>query len=439
VRRVRYTVKRRWWAIIGAVVALALAGGMIVQRGPAESPVLTTVAVGPSPSAVVVDARARHAFVLDGDDTVSMLDTRTGNLLRTVPVGKAAMALAVDERVGRVYVVNSYMSSGGQGTMTVLDAASGTIIATTPAGNVPYAVAVDEQSGHVFVLSASITGSVIMLDAVNGHMLKAIDAGANGGPLLGVQVLTVDAHAGRGFAIVSNDVTVGPQVTMFDTRQGLPLGVVKIGLSPFTVVADAQNKRIFASNEGDLAIVDEQTGRVSRLRVPFSTFRVPFSTFIIVDARSGRVFRAGRVRAGYEVADMLDARTGHVIRSIPLAIPMSAIGAATVDAHSGRLIVVSDGRMNGPGSFIGSGSVTVVDVPSSISHRVSVGVHPVAVAVDERTGHVFVVNGGGVVRDADRWGWLPGWLHDKLPFLPPPGLHTRTVPGSVSVIDLSRL
>jgi len=50
-------------------------------------------------------------------------------------------------------------------------------------------------------------------------------------------------------------------------------------------------------------------------------------------------------------------------------------------------------------------------------------------AVDERTGHVFVLNGPRTVPVPDPWAWLPAWLRRRLPFLPPAGRQNRVVWG----------
>jgi YVTN family beta-propeller protein len=42
-----------------------------------------------------------------GSGSVSVLDARSGRLLRTIPVGVAPSAIAVDERAGRAFILNS--------------------------------------------------------------------------------------------------------------------------------------------------------------------------------------------------------------------------------------------------------------------------------------------------------------------------------------------
>src|SRR5437764_4375684 len=96
------------WCACGLTVVLALCapGGHGLHTGarglpgPAGSPVLATVRVGPNPVAVAVDPRSRHVLVVNGGvqadangnllgpGSVSLLDATTGAVLRTVPAGR---------------------------------------------------------------------------------------------------------------------------------------------------------------------------------------------------------------------------------------------------------------------------------------------------------------------------------------------------------------
>ena len=53
-----------------------------------------------------VDEATERVFVGTGRNTVVQLDAVSGRILRTVPVGLAPLALAVDTRSRRVFVVN---------------------------------------------------------------------------------------------------------------------------------------------------------------------------------------------------------------------------------------------------------------------------------------------------------------------------------------------
>jgi YVTN family beta-propeller protein len=110
-------------------------------------------------------------------------------------------------------------------------------------------------------------------------------------------------------------------------------------------------------------------------------------------------------------------------------------GAVAVDSRHGRVFVLNIGTIDQSGSPQDSGSVSVVDTRrGTVLRTLPVGLDPVALAVDERSGDAVVVNGGGTVANDDLWAQVPGWLRHWLPFLPQPGAAT-TQPGSLSIVD----
>jgi DNA-binding beta-propeller fold protein YncE len=77
-------------------------------------------------------------------------------------------ALAVDERLGRVFVAcldhdNVHGLGVGAGAVSVLDATSGALLTTVAVGRGPAAVAVDDSTQRVFVLNNE--GTVSVFDA----------------------------------------------------------------------------------------------------------------------------------------------------------------------------------------------------------------------------------------------------------------------------------
>ena len=73
---------------------------------------------------------------------------------RTVTVGVHPVAMAADERAGRVFILNQETSTR-TGTVSVLAATTGLVLKTIAVGYQPSALAVDEPTGHVFVTSQS--------------------------------------------------------------------------------------------------------------------------------------------------------------------------------------------------------------------------------------------------------------------------------------------
>ena len=88
-------------------------------------------------AAVAIDARRHRAYVVSqvyggpipphhyypygnrplGRGHLSVFDTRTGQLLRTIAVGYGPQAVVIDESSGRVYI-----SNGADGTVSVFEA-----------------------------------------------------------------------------------------------------------------------------------------------------------------------------------------------------------------------------------------------------------------------------------------------------------------------------
>jgi hypothetical protein len=85
--------------------------------------------------------------------------------------------------------------------------------------------------------------------------------------------------------------------------------------------------------------------------------------------------------------------------------------------------------------------VSVLDARSgTLLRTIGVGRHPISLAVDERTARLFVVNtNAGCLRPSSLWDRVPVAVRHALPFLPAPPKPTCNMPGTVTVIDTSRL
>jgi YVTN family beta-propeller protein len=192
--------------------------------------VVRTIAVGSNPAAVAVDVATGHAFVTNnGADTVTMLDVRTGVVLRVVKVGFYPARVVVDQRAGHVFLIHGRGGSrqdfplvpDGVGGTTMLDARSGSVLRTLSVGASPVDdvgnvdamnIAVDEPHGRVYIINQTaaaadyspVVGSVSVLDAGTGHLLRTLTVGRN--PI----ALAVDTTSGRLFVVNTNSGCVPP-------------------------------------------------------------------------------------------------------------------------------------------------------------------------------------------------------------------------------------
>ena len=211
--------------------------------------VLRTIPVGPNPLAVTVDEHLSHAFVLSGGlwhneypsgrSTVALLDTRSGAVLHTVPVGIGATAIALDEPRGYVFVANS-----DDATVSVLDARTATVVHTVAVGLHPCALAVEERSGHVLVANEH-DGSVSMMEARSGRVLRTLAVDMN------PWSIAVDQHTDRIFVSMGEGLwpsaTPG-RVQVLDGHTGQRLRTVAVGLGPTALAVEERSGHVFVAN-----------------------------------------------------------------------------------------------------------------------------------------------------------------------------------------------
>jgi len=498
--------------LLAGLALLALLGGaMDVAHRLDENPVVGTVTIGPDPGTLVVDTQTERAFIGDQSSArVDVLDTARGTLVRTVavapsPAGTQVDDLAADERLGRVFVLSapSLGSPLLRGYVSLLDARSGRLLRTTPVtlGGALGWLAVDRRTRRVFVLGfpdylpvgttpdpVRDAVRVSVLDALSGRLVRALalplppqplGSGAFAGSPLGVdqrtkrvfvsrfdgaRVSVLDAASGRLLRTVTlrgrrramtvttwdedapvvdartNRVFVGDvrrgTFSMLDAASGqlLRTTALPVAVYPSAPVVDARAGRVFVVDGAGVSVFDAGTGRLlHRIVVRRNAPRFP-PLAVVVDARHGRAFVVARSTG---TVGVLDSRSGRVLRTLSVG---GRLGGAVVDSGAGRLVVTIGGAPTQAGTLAGPGLVGVLDGRSgALLRTIRVGSGPRAVAVDERTGHAVVVTCGGTLPAPATWGWLPvpAWLRQGLPVLPSPGPRTRTTSPSVSVLDLT--
>lgn len=428
-------IHRRWVAV-GVLLAVLLAGmisGLVTSQADA-SPVLRTVTVGHAPYwTLALDEQTTRAFVFNRQDgTVSVLNTHTGALLRTVTLTTSDAWIAVAKRAGRVFV-SSYQA----GTITMLDARTGRVLQIVRDGN-DLGVAVDEQTNHVFVGTAS---GLTLLDARSGAVLRRL-------PVCGeVFAVAVSVRTGHVFA-KCDDRTIA----MLDAHTGHRMHVVPDQSGQYgTLVVDEQTNRVFGlGNQPAMDVLDAQTGAYLR------TISIdPSSNAPVIDARTGRAY-LGLGNANTNMppphtseAVVLNGKTGTILHHIPIAGNPSAL---VVDPHTGHVLVGSIGPLD-PGDLpTGTGTLSILDAGSGrVVRSVRIGLSPSDVAIDGLARRVLVVNSGsdshgkGTLKTwqpAEGW-WARairklkqtlGWLPITVPPRPAP-----TTNGTVTTLDLTRL
>jgi len=440
-------------AAVAAVAAVVGAGAIMATRGASASPVLFSQVVGPDPGAVALDARAGHVFVANRGNTLSMLDANDGRVLRTVTLNSAPASLAVDTRRGHLLVDSLSFSVGAPNSVTTIDTRTGSILRATDVGQGASAIALDQGAGRAYVANSQ-DDTMSTLDLASGRTLRTVPVGFDHTTGYDPVAIAADLRAGHIFTANSGNNSI----SMFDAASGRLLRVTHLGkpmlngretFGAHSLAVSETDGHLFVGGNtpygsgGAVRTLDTRSGAVIR------TVGVSWDPGeIAMDTRTGRVFVPNGAGPGL----LLDARTGAVAGAIGWSSgSWSAGDGMAVDERTGLVYRLAGAAIDNTGAAVGTGRLLAFDGKTgALVRAVLVGLLPRDLALDSRTGHVFVSSlsdlefnrygyrtraGGG----SGPWGWVPqpirGWLPHAPSVQPPP---SGPINGAVSVIDTTR-
>lgn len=139
----------------GMLYAANQRGNEIVEIDPKSYAIVRRFPVGGDrPTQLVIDSKTRRIFVTNqGSGDVSVLDSRTGRVLRTVKTGAGALGIGFNPSNNRLYVANRMT-----GTVSVVNAESYTIEANVSSGSLPNTIAVNSRTNRTYVTNKARRG-----------------------------------------------------------------------------------------------------------------------------------------------------------------------------------------------------------------------------------------------------------------------------------------
>ncbi len=328
--------------------------GSVAVLDPRSGQRLATLTVGVAPVAVATDPRSGHVFVVNaGEGSVTILDGWRGRVLGVVAVGPGPRAVAVDVPDRRVIVASAGVADSmgtpiGAGSVSLLDAGSGQVVGTVALGAAPLAVAVDQRRGHAVLLAANrglARGTLSVLDIRSRRILGAAPTGWLPG------AVAIDERLGRAFVIGQGNAPGAGLVTMVDTRAGRLVRTVPLPALPLAVAADPRTGHVVvATGAGALDVLDARTGALSRA---IALTGYPAAAALTINAAAGRAFLAIPTGDGVRTTVwVLATQTGRPLRTLATRGTLRAMaGSAGISA----LVVSADPS--------GAGSATMVTTP----------------------------------------------------------------------------
>ncbi len=388
-----YLLRMRTRYLLGiGVLLVVLAGGTLALHSTAD-PHIHTLSLGTNPWAVAVDGRTGLAFVVNRPNYG--FGTPFGSRLSTS--GNA-----------RSFIYSGSLSAPtDEDSVSVVDVRAARFLRNVTVGPDPRDAAVDEASGRVFVTNDD-NASISVLDAGTGHLVSTISVGDR------PHAVTVDTARHQAIAVDS----AANSLSVVDTLHLRTVQTLRVGngvaLDGATVVA--QGGLIVVGDSTAMHVLDARTGQ--ERPVPSGGY----AGVLAIDPGGKQLYVATNV--GVQVVRLSDGRVQNTIAV------QGEIRAMAVDARRHRLYILQ-------GDTSHDGTLSMIDLRrGAVVTTKPVGLAPTALAVDEQSGRVVVVNQGGSRQVTDRWGFLPDWLRTRLsPILGDPS-RIQPVPGSITILDL---
>ncbi|WP_172592010.1 putative Ig domain-containing protein [Subtercola boreus] len=321
------------------------AGAVTLVDASTGKPVGAPLAVGASPTEIVVNPQTHDAFVLNSDATLSIIDGRTRGV-KSLSVGAGAQNIAIDTLQNELYITTK------ANTLTVIDGDSKTVEVTP-----------------VVVPTKAMLDIAIDSTHRRAYITDFTDA----------SVLTVD----------------------LDTRKQVGVAV-KVAAKPQSIAVDPKTQLVYVSNDAAAASV------VAVIKASSAPPTVSFistgdvGSNLAVDPRTGRAFIC--TDSG-EALLSLDGATAKILQSVDLAgssiardLAVSGVDgtvyATDFDAGSPTTVVresvspvISSGAPSG--ATVGvpySHRVTATGQPAPASFRVTAGSLPDGLSIEPATG-----------------------------------------------------
>ncbi len=251
-------------------------------------PLLIALPAGAEPVAAVVDDVRNRVYVANhGNDTVTVIDGQTSQIIATIPVGVDPTDITFDIATNKAYVANN-----GATTVTVIDGHLLAAIGTIPlgAGANPVGITANPITGDKYVTTALNT--VIPIDATETPGVPiAVGTTPKG--------IAVDTTTNQVYVANSVDNTV----TQINGNTNLVVGApIPVGNAPLDITTDSQRNLIFTANSAgnSVSVIDGATATVTHTIVVGNN---PIG--IDADAVSAKVYVANNASNTISVIDSI--------------------------------------------------------------------------------------------------------------------------------------
>lgn len=278
------------------------------------------MAVAVTSALVVTPAQAAPAgrvlgYVANNGGGVSVIDTATNAVSTTIADsgGNSPYMAAVAFDGTRGYVTNSV-----QNTLTVIDTPTNTVDKSIPVGLHPAGVAVAPGGGFAYVTNY-LDGTVSVVDTATLAVTATVTVGSNADGV----VVTKDGSA----VYVTHDNPGPGKVSVIDTTSNTVVTTIPVGNAATAIAASADGKRMYVVNKGS----DSVSAIDVASRTVVGTAAVGFTPHGIALTPNGT--RAYVTNSEFDSVSVVDLTTMTELRKIvvgdrPISVALTPDGAS---------------------------------------------------------------------------------------------------------------
>lgn len=188
-------------------------------------------------------AKAQYAYVVNsGANSVSVIDTKTNLVVKTVAVGTSPFAVAINAAGSLAYVTNT-----GSNTISVITTSTNTVTATIPVSSGPMDIALNPTGSSAYVSCASAN----VVAVVNTGAKKVT---AN----IAVQHPAGLAVMGNGTYLYVASSTTG-KVLALSTLTNTVAATISVGTTPVGLALSPDGSTAYVTNSGSNTVTVIQT------------------------------------------------------------------------------------------------------------------------------------------------------------------------------------
>ncbi len=206
----------------------------------------TPVTVGSFPQNVIVSADGSKVYVCANNDTVTVIDGSTHEVVATIPLGEDADPFGMTIADNKLYVVSTY---GSYKVFAIdLDSQSGTyhtVIASIPVGTGAYQAQARFDGAYVYVSHNTADGKISIIDTATNTTLAQSITIKEEGEVTNKNPKGMAVNGDLLYVVNWGDSTVTMINTSSNTKLALSESLLSAGNSPVDLVVTANGENLY--------------------------------------------------------------------------------------------------------------------------------------------------------------------------------------------------